>query len=439
MPGDVYNWGGDSRYSKHKSAYRGQRNFSVLPKSPSEVLEPDRAPEPPPGSRARPQHPVFVFLNRLLTLLLITSIATVGLFYFLRMQFDRPGPLNYSSVFVVPRGDGLESVARRLEKEGIIVDRWTFMIAAYYFKVHRKIKAGEYNIKAQASLRDVLDTLVEGKAILYSVTIPEGLTSYQVVERLNAHPDLVGDITEMPAEGSMLPETYRFARNTTRDELIRRMQAEQKKFIESVWETRVRDLPFKTPDEAINLASIVEKEASRADERPRVAAVYVNRLRKRMRLDADPTVIYGVTQGRTTLNRGILRSELDAPNPYNTYRNTGLPPTPIGNPGRAAIEAVLRPAETNEIFFVADGTGGHVFAENYADHQKNVAKWRAIERERRLQEAQRGGAPVGPDDEAEEVAAGATGNGAAKPSAAGASIEGLQLVEIPLPQRKPAR
>jgi UPF0755 protein len=158
-----------------------------------------------------------------------------------------------------------------------------------------------------------------------------------------------------------------------------------------------------------------------------------------MRLDADPTVIYGVTQGRTTLNRGILRSELDAPNPYNTYRNTGLPPTPIGNPGRAAIEAVLRPAETNEIFFVADGTGGHVFAENYADHQKNVAKWRAIERERRLQEARSGGAPVGPDDEAEEVAAGATGNGAAKPSAAGASLEGLQLVEIPLPQRKPAR
>ncbi len=436
MPGDVYNWDGDSRFSKHKAAYRGQRNFSVLPKSPSEVLEPDRAPEPPRGSRQRPQHPVFVFLNRLLTLLLVGSIALVGLFYFLRLQFDRPGPLNYATIFVVPRGDGLESVARRLEKEGIIVDRWTFMIAAYYFKVHRKIKAGEYNIKATASLRDVLDTLVEGKAILYSVTVPEGLTSYQVVERLNEHPDLTGEITEIPAEGTLLPDTYRFARGTSRPELIRRMQAEQKKFMESVWDGRAKNLPVKTPEEAINLASIVEKEAARADERPRVAAVYINRLRKGMRLDADPTIIYGVTGGRGALGRPILRSELDAPSPYNTYRNTGLPPTPIGNPGRAAIEAVLRPAETDELFFVADGTGGHAFAVSYADHQKNVAKWRVIERERREEEARQ--------EALQQQAAAATsavpgptpGGGAA---AAEAGPSAAQLVEMPLPRRNPER
>lgn len=419
MPGDVYNWNGSSRYSKHNTAYRGQRDYSVLPRSPSEALEPDRAPEPPRGNRNRRQHPLVVFFNRLITFLLIGLTAVASLFYIVRLQFDRAGPLSYPTVFVVPRGEGVGAIARRLEQEGIINDRWTFFIASRYFKVHDKIKAGEYNIKANASLRDVLDTLVEGKSILYSVSIPEGLTSYQIVERLKNQPDLVGDILEIPPEGSLLPDTYRFARGTSRQELIRRMQGEQKKFLEGLWPGRSRDMQL-TPDQVINLAAIVEKEASRADERPRVAAVYLNRLKKRMRLEADPTVIYGASGGRGPLGRPLLRSELDADNPYNTYRNFGLPPTPIANPGRAAIEAVLKPAKTGDLFFVADGTGGHVFAESFSDHQRNVAKWRKIEKERQEEAA----------DSKQTTQTAAT---------TPVSIDKLQVVEIPLPQRNPRR
>ncbi|MGO9173781.1 MAG: endolytic transglycosylase MltG [Rhodomicrobium sp.] len=417
MPRDVYNSKGDSRYSKQGTAYRGQRDYSILPRSPSEALEPERAPEPPRGSRQRPQHPLIVFFNRLMTFLLIVMICVAGLFYLIRRQFDLPGPLAYPTVFVVPRGEGVSAIARRLEQDGIINDRWTFFIASRYFKVYDKIKAGEYNIKVNASLRDVLDTLVEGKSILYGVAIPEGMTSYQIVERLKAHPDLVGDIAEIPAEGSLLPDTYRFARGTSREELIRRMQGEQKKFIEGLWPARSRELQGAKPEDVINIAAIVEKEASHADERPRVAAVYWNRLKKGMPLQADPTIIYGASSGKGTLGRPILRSELDDDdNPYNTYKNKGLPPTPIANPGRAAIEAALNPAKTSELYFVADGTGGHAFAESYADHQRNVAKWRHIEKER--------------EDEAPAAANNGWG---------GATLDKLQAVDMPLPQRNPHR
>ncbi len=415
MAGDVYNSNGNSRYSKHNTAYRGQRDYSVLPRSPSEALEPERAPEPPRGSRQRRQHPLIVLLNRLLTFVLILLVSVGVLSYVVRLQFDRAGPLAYPTVFVVPRGEGVGAIARRLEQDGIINDRWTFFIASRYFKVYDKIKAGEYNIKASASLRDVLDTLVEGKSILYSISIPEGLTSYQIVDRLKSNPDLVGDILEIPPEGSLLPDTYRFARGTSREELIHRMQGEQKKFVEGLWASRSRDLSLSKPEDVINLAAIVEKEASRADERPRVAAVYLNRLKKRMRLEADPTIIYGESGGKGTLGRPILRSELEnEDNPYNTYRNYGLPPTPIANPGRAAIEAVLKPAKSADLFFVADGTGAHVFAETFSEHQRNVAKWRHVEKAR----------------EEERAASAPTGGEAI-------TLDKLQTVEIPLPQRNP--
>jgi UPF0755 protein len=413
MAGHPYNSNGDGRYPKQKMAYRGQRDYSVLPRSPSEALEPERAPEPPQGSKQRRQHPLVVFFNRLMTFLLVAMVGVAALFYILRLQFDRPGPLNYPTVFVVPRGEGVSAIARRLEQDGVINDRWTFFIASRYFKVYDKIKAGEYNIKANASLRDILDTLVEGKSILYSISIPEGLTSYQIVERLKAQPDLVGDVIELPPEGSLLPDTYRFARGTSRQDLILRMQGEQKKFVEGLWPSRARDLPLSKPEDVINLAAIVEKEASKADERPRIAAVYLNRLKKRMRLEADPTIIYGASEGKGTLGRPILKSELqDDDNPYNTYKNYGLPPTPIANPGRAAIEAVLKPAKTADLFFVADGSGGHAFAETYAEHQKNVAKWRRIEKDR-------------DDDKPSAKSDGAPG------------LDKLQTVEVPLPQRNP--
>jgi UPF0755 protein len=401
-------------------AYRGQRDYSILPRSPSEALEPERAPEPPRGSRQRPQHPLVVFLNRFMTFTLIVMICVAALFYVVRRQFDLPGPLNYPTVFVVPRGEGVSAIARRLEQENIINDRWTFFIASRYFKVYDKIKAGEYTIKANASLRDILDTLVEGKSILYSVAIPEGLTSYQIIERLRSQPDLVGDIAEVPSEGSLLPDTYRFARGTSREELIRRMQGEQKKFIEGLWPSRARELQNVKPEDAINIAAIVEKEASRADERPRVAAVYWNRLKRGMPLQADPTIIYGASNGKGTLGRPILRSELDdEDNPYNTYKNKGLPPTPIANPGRAAIEAALNPSKTADLYFVADGTGGHAFAESYADHQKNVAKWRKVERER---ESDQPAAPA-------QAVAGWSSQ----------TLDKLQSVDMPLPQRNPHR
>ncbi len=418
MAGDIYNSGGNSRYSKHNTSYRGQRDYSVLPRSPSEALEPDRAPEPPRGSKQRRQRPIVVILNLVFTALLILLIAVGVASYVVRLQFDRAGPLAYPTVFVVPKGEGgVRAIARRLEQDGIINDRWTFIIASRYFKVHDKIKAGEFNIKANASLRDVLDVLVEGKSILYSIPIPEGLTSQQIVERLRSNPDLVGDIVDIPPEGSLLPDTYRVARGTSREELIRRMQGEQKRFLDGLWPSRSRDLLLTKPEDVVNLAAIVEKEASRADERPRIAAVYLNRLKKRMRLEADPTVIYGASNGKGALGHSLLRSELkDEDNPYNTYRNNGLPPTPIANPGRAAIEAVLKPAKTSDLFFVADGTGGHVFAETFADHQRNVAKWRHIEKVR--------------DDERAAVA---------DSEPASIALDKLQTVDIPLPQRNPRR
>ncbi len=395
--------------------YRGERNSAIMPRSPSEALEPERAPEPPRGSRQRRQHPAVVFLNRSITFLLALLIVAGGVSYFVRLQFDRPGPLSYPTVFAVAKNEGVTSVARRLEQDGVINDRWTFFIASRYFKVHNKIRSGEYNIKANASLRDILDTLVEGKSVQFGVTVPEGLTSYQIVERLKANSELVGDILEMPPEGSLMPDTYRVARGTSRQELLIRMQAEQKKFLDSVWPTRSRDVGLSTPDDVVNLASIVEKESGRADERARIAAVYLNRLKKRMRLEADPTIIYGASEGHGNLGRGILKSELEsAENPYNTYRNYGLPPTPIANPGRAAIEAVLRPAKSGDLFFVADGNGGHVFAETFSDHKKNVSRWRKAEAERD-DEIFGGAPPVVPD------------------------LDKLQTVEIPLPERNPRR
>jgi UPF0755 protein len=299
-------------------------------------------------------------------------------------------------------------------------------------------------------MREVLDTLVEGKAILHTVSIPEGLTSYQVVERLNAHPELTGKINIVPPEGSLLPDTYRFARGTDREELIARMQNEQRKFVEKVWPKRASDLPFKTPEEAVNLASIVEREAGKADERPRVAAVFVNRLRKNMKLQSDPTIIYGLSGGKGTLGRPILRTEIQQMTPYNTYTIKGLPPTPIANPGRAALEAVLKPAKTGDLYFVADGTGGHTFSETYDEHKKGVGEWRNIEREiRAKQEAAKA--------EAEKQAAAASGTSVSATAVAAAEptrtvIPGVAITAsstdqaatlddsgMPMPVRKPKR
>ena len=235
----------------------------------------------------------------------------------------------------------------------------------------------------QASLHDVLNTLVSNKVVQHQVTIAEGLTSEQIVQRLLEADMLAGNIREIPREGSLLPESYRFPRGTPRDQVIQRIQQAEKRVVQEVWDHRAPDLPLRSPEQLVTLASIVEKETGRADERTRVAAVFVNRLKQRMRLQSDPTIIYGLVGGKGTLGRPIMRSEIEQPTPYNTYVIEGLPPGPIANPGRAALEAVANPARTKELYFVADGTGGHAFSETLDQHQKGVARLRAMEQQQR--------------------------------------------------------
>ena len=363
----------------------------LYPRSPSELLEPTRAPQPPRGrKRERRASPALGsamrFLSGLFTIALMLMVALGAAYWTVRYFFDQPGPLEHATVIVIPKGDGVNAIAQRLEHDGVITDARVFTAAVLWFRSGGKLKAGEYEVAKNASMRQVLDTLVEGKAVLYSVSVPEGLTSYQVVQVLRRNPNLVGEITSIPAEGTLLPDTYKFSRNTERSELIARMQNEQEKYLMQQWEGRAKDLPFEKPEEALILASIVEKETGRAEERDRIAGVFVNRLRKRMRLQSDPTIIYGITQGKGALGRPIKRSEIDGKTDFNTYQIDGLPPTPISNPGRAAIEAVLAPAITKDLYFVADGTGGHAFAESIRDHQKNVDKWRVIYREIRAKQ-----------------------------------------------------
>ena len=364
----------------------------VLPRSPAEALEPMRPPEPPPDwDEPEPnQHPFLRMLDGFMTFIFLLACLGAGLYYWVKIKFDAPGPLATSAVFAVPKGEGGSALADRLEQEGIIADRRVFMTGILYFKYIKgqgHLKAGEYEFRKNATMRDVLDTLVEGKSIEHKVTVAEGLTSYQIVQRLMAHPELTGEIGEVPPEGSLLPDTYKFGTNDTRQDIIERMRAAQVKFLAKVWPTRDPDIVVTTPEEALILASIVEKETGRADERPRIASVFQNRLRKKMRLQSDPTIIYGLVGGKGALDHPIQQDELDRDTGYNTYKISGLPPTPIANPGRAAIEAVLRPAKTNDLYFVADGSGGHAFAATLDDHNKNVAVWRKIEREIRAREA----------------------------------------------------
>ena len=251
----------------------------------------------------------------------------------------------------------------------------------FALKASSDLKPGEYSFQKNASLRDVIGTIVEGKVVQHAVTIPEGLTSEQIVARLSDNDIFSGSVREMPREGTLLPETYKFPRGTTREQVIQRMQQAQKRVLAEIWERRNPDIPVKSPEQLVTLASIVEKETGKADERSRVAAVFVNRLRQKIKLQSDPTIIYGLVGGKGTLGRPIKRSEITQPSPYNTYVIEGLPPGPIANPGRASLEAAANPARTRDLFFVADGTGGHTFTETYDQHQKNVAKLRAMEKQ----------------------------------------------------------
>ena len=235
-----------------------------------------------------------------------------------------------------------------------------------------------------ASMHEIMELFRSGQGIQYAVTVPEGLTVYQVFQRLAGHEMLTGDLPEtLPAEGSLMPNTYNFRRGTTRQEIVDQMMAAQTALVDQIWARRDEDLPIETKEEFVTLASIVEKETGRADERSRVAAVFLNRLREGMRLQSDPTILYGIFGGEgRPADRPIYRSDIDTPTEYNTYTIDGLPPGPIANPGRAALEAVANPSTTDDLYFVADGTGGHAFAETLEAHNENVARWRRIEAER---------------------------------------------------------
>lgn len=362
----------------------GRRGYGTMPRSPSETLEPMRAAEPPIIHRKkREYHQTLVFMSGTLTTIVLLFIGVAMMFGFAKYLYDKQGPLDHSDVITIPKGEGLTAIANRLERKNIIIDKRLFKAAVIYFGVQNKLKAGEYEIPKNASMRAVIDRLIEGKSIMHSLSFPEGLTSQQLVDRINSHEVLTGDLIEIPAEGSLLPDTYRFARGTDRTELIKRMQSAQEKFIDSQWAQRKEGLPIKSKEEALILASIVEKETGIAGERPHIAGVFMNRLNQGIRLQSDPTIIYGLVGGVGKLGRGLFRSEIDKETPYNTYKIDGLPPTPIANPGRAAIEAVLNPKETEDIYFVADGTGGHIFAKTLKEHQYNVKNWRVIEKQRK--------------------------------------------------------
>ena len=305
-----------------------------------------------------------------------------GLYVYGKQKIEAPGPLEQDKVVNIPQRSGMSDIADILQREGVIDNnRWAFIGSVFALKARSDLKPGEYLFAKNASLREVIGTIVEGKVVQHSITIPEGLTSEQIVARITENDIFSGAIHAIPSEGSLLPETYKFPRGAQREQVIARMQQAQRRVLADVWERRNRDLPLKTPEQLVTLASIVEKETSKPDERSRVAAVFINRLQKKMKLQSDPTIIYGLVGGKGTLGRPIKRSEIQQPSPYNTYVVEGLPPGPIANPGRASLEATANPARTRDLFFVADGTGGHSFTETYDQHQKNVAKLRTLEKQ----------------------------------------------------------
>lgn len=352
------------------------------PRSPSEAMKPT-APPPPPKKGKRRKSGLIGFLSAIFTVGLLAAVVIGGSVIVVTRQASEPGPLAVDKAVIIPEGSGLTEIAEQLDREGVIRNPTMFRISGYVSGAWSQLRAGEYLFKASISPREALDVLTSGKPVLHSILIPEGLTSEQIVARLRDNDLLKGEITQIPREGALLPDTYRIERGTARQRLVQTMTEKQREEMNRIWSRRVADLPIKTPQELVTLASIVEKETGRADERPRVAGVFVNRLNRRMKLQSDPTIVYGLVGGKGTLGRGILRTEITQATAYNTYVIDGLPPGPIANPGRAAMEAVANPSRTRDLFFVADGTGGHAFAETLDQHNRNVVRWRQIESGRR--------------------------------------------------------
>jgi UPF0755 protein len=318
---------------------------------------------------------------------LLAASATFSLFLIALLAWGwsvyyAPGPAareGDSTIVTLPSGSGVSAIAASLKSAGVIRSTDMFKAAATLTGADRRLRAGEYRVPAKASLKSVLGLLTDGRVVRHFVTIPEGWSSAQAVDILNREAVLTGAVETVPAEGSLWPETYEVSRGETRAAVVLKMQRAMTENLARLWAERSPATVARTPQEAVTLASIVEKETGLAAERPRVAAVFSNRIRIGMRLESDPTIVYGITKGRP-LGRGIRQSELQADTGYNTYLIDGLPPTPIANPGVDAIRAVLNPPRSTDLFFVADGSGGHAFASTYEQHQANVVRWREIER-----------------------------------------------------------
>jgi UPF0755 protein len=371
----------------------------AAPKSPTQALRPELIPPPPPPQRSRTaRHPLVVILNFGVTAVLAATLIVGGTILAAKYQFDQKGGFDGAHALTVKPGASADDVADLVQREGL-GNRWVFLAGVRLTGAGVKLQAGEYLIPAHSSLNDILKEMTEGRVIVHAITLPEGFTSQQVVDCLSADAAFVngytggltarqidncrndsaalaGTLAQVPAEGSLLPETYPYSRGDTRQSVIDRMVRDRSRLVADIWARRAPDLPLKSADELVTLASIIEKETALADERSRVAAVYVNRLRLNMPLQADPTVIYALFKGAKPAGYAPSKTDLQFKSDYNTYVVGGLPPGPIANPGRASLEAAANPSRTRDLYFVADGTGSHVFAETYDDHQRNVARYR---------------------------------------------------------------
>ncbi len=319
------------------------------------------------------------FLKSLFALLLLGGIgALILVWLYANMQLPKDGPLQKDALVLIDAGSSTQKISDTLLAAGAIDTPWLFRYGAYMKKQEGPLKAGEYDIKAHSSIAAIIAQLQSGKVYQHQLTIPEGLTSFEIITLINNAPAMSGGLETIPAEGTLLPETYNYTYGENRSTLVNRMAENMKKTLAALWKDHDSGILLKTPQEAVTLASIVEKETALPAERPRIAGVFMNRLKAPMPLQSDPTVIYAVTMGKMKLDRSITRNDLEMQSPYNTYQVTGLPPGPIANPGKASLNAVMHPEANQYFFFVADGTGGHAFAKTNDEHAANVAKWRAL-------------------------------------------------------------
>ena len=317
-----------------------------------------------------------VLIVAVLAMLAAAGVAVVGL----KTLVSIGGPLDADTIVYIAPGTSTTAMSEQLTEVGAVDAPWIFQAAALLGRANGHLQAGEYLIEDGASAASIVALLQSGKTHARSLTIPEGLMAVEIIALVNAAEAMEGEVTDIPREGSLLPETYHYRRGDSRSALVARMQTSMTDTLKKLWDARSTTTPVTTMDEAVILASVVEKETGVAAERAKVAGVFANRLRIGMPLQSDPTVIYAVTQGKYKLERQLSRTDLAAPSPYNTYTTKGLPPTPIANPGSLSIAATLAPESHDYLYFVADGTGGHAFAKTLAEHNANVAKWRAIER-----------------------------------------------------------